>query len=316
MAALSQPAALVQSMSLSANSAAGVCGPSIDLMDAVDTTAPASGKALLTRIAVCDGAASTYQLRIGAGQPFRALVSDLSTGGSLADVSGSSIANLKATRPKLNLVLAAQDVNFAADGVVNAATFSPGLSPGGIFSIFGTGLFDAGAQTTVDIDGAAAEVKLASPFQINAVMPASVTPGTHTITVRSAFGSAQQQVTVGAVSPGIFLVGNPPVGAMTSASYALIGPTNPLPRGQSLVIFATGLGAVTPRGGLSSTNATVTVVLNGVELPAQFAGLAPGFAGLYQVNLAIPASTPPGLGIPLTLKVGGQLSNVVGLALQ
>ena len=73
---------------------------------------------------------------------------------------------------------------------------------------------------------------------------------------------------------------------------------------------------MTPRGGTSQTNATVTVVVNGVELPVQFAGLAPGFTGLYQVNVAIPAATPPGLGVPLMLKIGGQLSNTVTMAIQ
>ena len=52
------------------------------------------------------------------------------------------------------------------------------------------------------------------------------------------------------------------------------------------------------------TSAPVTVVLNGTELPTAFAGLAPGYIGLYQVNVLIPAATPPGLGIPLTLKSG------------
>jgi uncharacterized protein (TIGR03437 family) len=83
-----------------------------------------------------------------------------------------------------------------------------------------------------------------------------------------------------------------------------------------MVIFATGLGAVTQSGQLSRTNATTTVVLNETELPVSFAGLAPGFIGLYQVNLTIPAATPPGLAIPLTLKVGGQGSNSVLVAVQ
>ena len=83
-----------------------------------------------------------------------------------------------------------------------------------------------------------------------------------------------------------------------------------------MVIFATGLGAVTQSGQLSSTNMPVTVVLNGTELATSFAGLAPGFIGLYQVNVTIPAGTPPGLALPLTLKVGGQQSNSVLVALQ
>jgi uncharacterized protein (TIGR03437 family) len=226
------------------------------------------------------------------------------------------VANYKATRPQLNLALAPQDVSFTAAGVVNAATFAPGIAPGGIVSIFGAGLADPSAASAVDIDGTALAVLLTSPFQINAVVPATVAPGTHTLTVHSAFGAAQQQVAVSAVAPGIFLVGNPPMGAITNTSYGLIGPTNPLARGQTMIIFATGLGAVTQNGSLFNTSATVTVVLNGTELPTQFAGLAPGFPGLYQVNFAVPGATPPGLGIPLTLKVGGQLSNSIAVALQ
>ena len=83
-----------------------------------------------------------------------------------------------------------------------------------------------------------------------------------------------------------------------------------------MVIFATGLGAVTQSGQLMRTNAPVTVLLNGSELATSFAGVAPGWIGLYQVNVTIPAGTPPGLALPLTLKVGGQQSNSVLVALQ
>ena len=125
----------------------------------------------------------------------------------------------------------------------------------------------------------------ASPFQINAEVPLTMAPGVHTIRVQSAYGSAQQAVTVSAVAPGIFLVGNPPLGAIENQNCSLIGPSNPLPRGQSLVIYATGLGAVTQSGQLFNTSAPVTVLLNGTELPTSYAGLAPGYIGLYQVNV-------------------------------
>jgi uncharacterized protein (TIGR03437 family) len=317
LAALSQAPPLMQSLALTTMSAAGVCGQAIDLLDAVDASGQSTGKSVLvSRFAACDGAASIYQIRVGAGQAFHALVSDLAAGGSLVDVSGSAVANYKATRPQLNLALAPMDVSFTAAGVVNAATFAPGIAQGGIISVFGAGLADPSAPTALDLDGTSLTVLLASPFQVNAVVPASVAVGSHLLTVHSAFGSVQQQVSVAAVAPGIFQVGVPPIGAVTNTSYALIGPTNPLPRGQSLVIFATGLGAVTQNGNLMNTNAAVTAVLNGAELPVQFAGLAPGYPGLYQVNLAVPPSTPPGLGIPLILKVGGQSSNAVNTAIQ
>jgi uncharacterized protein (TIGR03437 family) len=253
---------------------------------------------------------------VGTGQPFQAQIADLAPGGSKTDLSGIAPATYKVLRPQFYLAVSPQDVSFTAAAVVNAATFTAGISPGGLVSIFGVGLAGAGAPTTVDMDGTAMPLLLGTAFQINAQVPAAMAPGVHTIRIVSPFGTARQQVTVAAVSPGIFIVGNPPVGAMTNANFSLIEPSNPLPRGQSLVIFATGLGAVTQRGQLSVTSAAVTVVLNGIELPASFAGLAPGFPGLYQVNVTIPLATPPGLAIPMTLKVGGVPSNSVVLSVQ
>jgi uncharacterized protein (TIGR03437 family) len=314
---LSQPAALLQSLATDITSAAGSCGQPFELFDSVDSAGnPAGNPPLLSRLTVCDGAQPAYQLRIGAGQPFRAQLSDLAPGGSLADLSGSIPATYRATRPQFYLSLVSQAVSFTADSVVNGATFTPGIAPGGVASIFGTGLSGMDKSTTVDMDGIAMRVLFATPFQINAEIPLMMAPGVHILRIQSAYGMLQQNVTVSAVAPGIFLIGNPPVGAITDQNFNLVGPSNPLPRGQALVIFATGLGAVTQSGQLSRTTAPVTVSLNGSELPVSFAGLAPGFVGLYQVNVTIPVGTPPGLGIPLMLKVGGQQSNSVLLSLQ
>jgi uncharacterized protein (TIGR03437 family) len=93
-------------------------------------------------------------------------------------------------------------------------------------------------------------------------------------------------------------------------------PAAPLMRGQVLQVYATGLGATAKQGQYSVATTAVTAVLNGTELQVSFAGLAPGFVGLYQVNIPIPAATPPGSGILLTLKQGGQVSNAVEIALQ
>jgi len=134
--------------------------------------------------------------------------------------------------------------------------------------------------------------------------------------VRSAYGEAQQNVDVSSVAPAIFLIGAPPVGAVVNQDGTLNGSATPLPRGGTLVIYSTGLGAVVPRGGLSVTSAPVTVLLDGVELPIAYAGLTPGYKGLYQVNVAIPITFPPGLGHALALKQGNAVSNVVIVAVQ
>jgi uncharacterized protein (TIGR03437 family) len=316
VAVLSQPAALLQSVATDITSAAGICGQAFELFDAVDSGGNPAAGPMLSRLTVCDGAQPAYQILIGATQPFRAQLSDLAPGGSLADLSGSAATTYRATRPQFYLSLSPQAVSFTADSVVNGATFTPGIAPGGVVTIFGTGLSGTGKSTTVDMDGTAMRLLFATPFQINAEIPLTMAPGVHLLRVQSAYGSLQQAVTVAAVAPGIFLIGNPPVGAITNQNFNLVGPSNPLPRGQVLVIFATGLGAVTQSGQFSLTNAPVSVLLNGTEFPASYAGLTPGFAGLYQVNVTVPAATPPGLGIPLMLKVGGQQSNSVLVSLQ
>ncbi|MCX6628563.1 MAG: hypothetical protein NTW28_13130, partial [Candidatus Solibacter sp.] len=317
VAALSQPAALLQALATDITSAAGTCGQPFELFDSVDSAGnpPAAGP-LLSRLTACDGAQPAYQIQIGTGHAWGAQLTDLAPGGSRTDLSGSAPATYRGARPQFYLALSPQTVSFTAASVVNGATFTPGIAPGGVVSIFGTGLSGAGKPTTVDMDGTAMRLLFTTPFQINAEVPLTMAPGVHSIRVQSVYGSSQQAVTVSAVAPGIFLIGNPPIGAITDQSFNLVGPSNPLPRGQSLVIFATGLGAVTQSGQYSRTSAPVTVLLNGTELPTSFAGLAPGFIGLYQVNVTVPAGTPPGLGIPLTLKVGGQQSNSVLVALQ
>jgi uncharacterized protein (TIGR03437 family) len=320
VAVLSQPGALLQSFTTNITSAAGTCGQPFELFDSVDSAGNPAGNPgtgpLLSRLTVCDGAQPAYQIMIGAAQPFHAQLSDLAPGGAVADLSGSVPATYRATRPQFYLSLASQGVSFTPDSVVGGATFTPGIAPGGVVSIFGTGLSGTGKSTTVDMDGVGMRLLFATPFQINAEIPLTMAPGVHFLRVQSAYGSLQQAVTVSAVAPGIFLIGNPPIGAITNQNFNLVGPSNPLPRGEALVIFATGLGAVTQQGQVFQTNAPVTVLLNGTELQASFAGLAPGFAGLYQVNVTIPAGTPPGLGIPLTLNVGAQQSNSVLVSLQ
>jgi uncharacterized protein (TIGR03437 family) len=314
---LSQPASLMQNFALAVNSAAGSCGLPLDLLDAVDSSGnqPAAG-ALISRIGVCDGSQPVYQIAVGAAQPYRAFVTDLASGGSSMDISGNAAATYKATRPLLALAVGPQDAIFAASAVVNAATFTSGIAPGGIMTIFGAGLSGPGSATTVDMDGAAATVMFASPFQINAQVPPGIAPGVHTLRVSSVYGTAQQSVSVSAAAPAIFLIGNSGMGAVLNQDFSMNGPANPLPRGQVLVVYATGLGAVTKQGQLSVTAATVTAVVNGQEMPAAFSGLAPGYVGLYQVNVPIPAATAPGLGVSLTLKEGGQMSNTVAVALQ
>ena len=313
--ALSQPASLMGSFTLNIQSAAGTCGTPIDLWDAVDSSGNPPPAALISRLQVCDGLQPAYQLAAGAVQPYKAFVTDLAAGGASTDISGSSLATWQVARPQLNLSIVSQATSFSAGAVVNAATFTAGIAPGGIMAVFGTGLGSAAGGTAVDFDGVSATVLSASPFQVNAVVPASLAPGTHTLHIQSPYGSAQQTVNVLPVAPAIFLLG-PSLGAVVNQDNTLNAPSNPLSRGQVLVVYATGLGAVTRQGQLSVVTTPVTVLLNGQELPVSFAGIAPGSVGEYQVNVIVPSSTAPGLGLSLTLKQGGMMSNTVTVAIQ
>src|SRR6185369_5758248 len=114
-------------------------------------------------------------------QPYRAFVTDLVSGGSSQDISGSAPVTYKASRPQLTLLLAPQEVSFSADSVVNGANFTRGIAPGGIVSIFGTGLAGPAAATSVDFDGVRAQVLAATPFQVNAVVPSGIGAGNHTL---------------------------------------------------------------------------------------------------------------------------------------
>ncbi len=57
-----------------------------------------------------------------------------------------------------------------------------------------------------------------------------------------------------------------------------------------------------------------TALINGLPATVQFAAVAPGFVGLYQVNVQIPASTNPSAAATLQIQVNGKTSNTVTFA--
>ena len=67
---------------------------------------------------------------------------------------------------------------------------------------------------------------------------------------------------------------------------------------------------------LTSTVNPVTVTIGGVAVQVQFAGLTPGFAGLYQVNAMVPDGVPPGAAVVLSIAEAGQLSSPVTMAVR
>jgi uncharacterized protein (TIGR03437 family) len=140
-------------------------------------------------------------------------------------------------------------------------------------------------------------------------------PGAHTLHARSSLGSAELALDVKPVAPAIFVLTSTQA-AVVNQDGTLNNSLSPVRRGQVLILFATGLGAVNTDGALARTLEPVTVILNGTELTPAFAGLAPGYVGLYQVNVQLPAGQAPGLDVPLSIRQAGVDSNPVFVSIQ
>ena len=56
--------------------------------------------------------------------------------------------------------------------------------------------------------------------------------------------------------------------------------------------------------------------IGGADAHVEFAGLTPGFAGLFQVNVVVPQGAATGNAVPVSISVAGQTSNVVTMAIQ
>jgi uncharacterized protein (TIGR03437 family) len=185
--------------------------------------------------------------------------------------------------------------------VDNAASLAAGaIAPGEIITIFGTG-FDP-ANTQLLFDGQPATLFYTSATQINALAPASLAANSTTgmsIVVDSAtiVGSP---VSVVAAAPGIFTVsGGAGQAAANNQDGRLNSASNPAARGSVVSLYATGQG---------SNAGAITLTIAGYNAPLLYAGPAPGFPGLMQINAQIPGGfLPPGIQA-VVLSVGGVVS--------
>jgi uncharacterized protein (TIGR03437 family) len=143
-------------------------------------------------------------------------------------------------------------------------------------------------------------------------------------------GRAAAQLAAGrqVIVPHIFTVdasGKGQGAILVGATDQLAAPGSPATRGGYIAIFCTGLGAVTnqPATGaaalaspLSVSVITPTVTIGGAPAQVSFSGLAPGFAGLYQVNALVPLNVPPGNAVQVILSAGSVDSNAVTIAVK
>jgi len=231
-------------------------------------------------------------------------------------------------------------------GAVNAATNATGqIAPGSYVSLYGSGLAAStlSATTTpfpttlggvsVFVNGFAAPIQFVSSTQINIQVPWELglgngtTPFTVMINGATAKGTRagspingtfSNSITssVGLYSPGIFAAAQP------DGTPVVSKPAKP---GDVIVVFANGLGPVNNRPATGAVSPATppfatcqqnpSVTIDGIDAPVQFAGLAPGFIGAYQLNVTVPPGVRSGTA-PLVVTAAGIPSPSFGLAIQ
>lgn len=227
---------------------------------------------------------------------------------------------------------------YTAAGIVNAADNQPGpLAPNTLVSLYGVRLsYVTKGMTPEDLHGGVlptvlpgtgvhvlvgnlpASIYYVSPYQINFLVPANLLPGLSTVqVVLDGHSGPAVRVKLAAVSPGLFQLDAHHAVAL-HADGSVVTAAAPAKPGEIVILYATGLGEIVPPapyGQLCPSAAPLenlsefTLVLDGIAAgPAsvQYAGIAPGYAGLYQLNLLLPKSTKPNPEIRVGL--GSKLS--------
>jgi len=198
--------------------------------------------------------------------------------------------------------------------VVNGANYLPitnPVTPGEFVTLFGSGLGPANVAVaplpypttlggvSVTFDNIPAPVQLASSGQINCIVPYELNAPYAVVKV-TYNNTPSNSVTLytDTSAPGIFTSGQSGIGeaAALHPNGAVVNASNPAQVGEVIAAFVTGLGNVAPSSadgvgatGLSYTNDTIDVYIDNVQATVIFAGLAPGFAGLYQINFTVPS---------------------------
>jgi uncharacterized protein (TIGR03437 family) len=177
------------------------------------------------------------------------------------------------------------------------------------------------AGVGVTVGGRLAPLLYVGPTQINFQVPYETPSGgtANVVVTANGVSSTAASATVTPASPGIFIYGNN-WAVVLNQDYSLNGPSNPAKAGSYVMLYGTGAGAVSPSvptGSAApaaplSTVTNVTATVNGQPATVSFQGLAPGFVGLLQVNLQVPA-LPSGT-YPLQMTAGGAKSNSASIA--
>lgn len=228
-------------------------------------------------------------------------------------------------------------------GIVNTASFAPAgapISPGQFVGLFGSGLAPRTetAQTStfpttlagvqVLINNVAAPLYFVSAGQISAIVPFGTTGSRATIMVdNNGTRSNTVDVPLAATAPGVFSLSQSGAGAgaILKSNFSVVSGSNPARRGDSILIFLTGLGAVSPAvpdgapgpvSPLSNTTQRPVVRIGGAAATVTYSGLAPGFSGLYQLNVIVPNTAPFGQAVPVSIETTQHFHDQVDVVIE
>src|SRR5579883_279817 len=211
-----------------------------------------------------------------------------------------------------------------------ANTFPLSVAPGMFAAIYGSSLASGTAQasalpfptqlsdTQALVNGNPMGLEYVSGTQINAVIPDNAS-GLVQLTVRNSTGSRTVNLLIETAVPAIFTLdasGSGAAAALNATNNQVVSASNPLRAGDFVALFATGLGQTGNRGGLDYAIQQPTVMIGGKDCPVTFAGRAPGYVGLDQINCIVPSGIGANPAAPVAIASGNLSSNVATLAVQ
>jgi len=233
------------------------------------------------------------------------------------------------------------------DSLTDAASFQFGVpvAPGTLVSLFGDNLSAANAvpnalplpknlgEVEVRLNDVAIPLLFAGPGQVNAQIPYTLDPDEeYQLEIRRGSTiTTPQPIVIAQARPGVFTVDQSGQGqghiyrALADGSQRLADAANPANAGDVLVIYCNGLGltnpavaagSAAPASPLAVTANPAIVTIGGQNAAIAFAGLAPGFTGLYQINAVVPAGVAPGSAVPLIITVASQPSVAVTMGVR
>jgi uncharacterized protein (TIGR03437 family) len=225
-------------------------------------------------------------------------------------------------------VIRADAPSVPQGGVVPVYSSLNTIQAGSWISIYGTNLAAATevwkgdfpttlGGVSVTVNGKPGYLWFVSPTQINLQAPDDGATGTVTVVIKTGTGTTTSTVNLAAASPSFSLLDGKHVAAVIpeAEGYSIVGPTGafayatrPVLPGEDLILYGVGFGATDPPvkagelfASAAPTVAPVKVTIGGVEAPVGFSGLVA--AGLYQINVKVPAVGPGEQGVTAT--VGG-----------